>query len=68
MGAWIRIPGVIPKVKTSRGWSGYGKMRDEYTVKSPRVKAQNAKLREAAATCKGKRRTDFLLCMSEKIK
>ena len=67
MGAWIRIPGVIPKMKSSRGWSGYGKMRDEYTVKSDKVKAQNQKLRLAAAACKGKRRSDFINCMSEKL-
>lgn len=64
MGKWVRPAGGEFRNKSARGWSGYVKIRDDYTVKSAKVKQQNQRFREKAINCRGKNRADFLACMS----
>jgi len=67
MSVWIRPAGKGRGFTgNAGGWTGYVKVRDPVKQNSPRLQAQKAKFRSAAIACKGKNRSEFLACMSQR--
>lgn len=69
MGAWVRPAGGEAKAMTgdAGGYTGYMKIRDDYTVQSDKVKQQNNRFRAAANECSGKPQAEFRECMSGQL-